>query len=405
MRIRSITCFCNPNHKNFTFEIENLSRLVDFCRKELEKNGWEIQTTRLATTPFGSYTTPRTVIDHARNLEKMAADAGFDYLSIGPARLSHPQEYEIIPELLGATENVFTNAFLAHPHKGISRMAVRSCAKIIARAATVSPDGFANLRFCAMGQVRPFTPFFPAAYSYGLRSAFSTAVECADAALKSFQSAGSVNEGKRSLIDRLNQASREMGNIFYEAARRFNIPFKGFDFSLAPFPEDWCSLGAALESLGIPQLGYMGSLTSAALLAETLDRGEWRRVGFNGLMLPLLEDSRLAKRSETSSFSVKDLLLYSAVCGTGLDTLPLPGDIPAEKMEPLLMDLAALSLRLTKPLTARLMPVPGLKAGDRTTYDFAFFRNGHVMDFPAEALSGLLDVSQWAAIRSRPAFT
>ena len=404
MRIRSITCFFNPGHGTCQKEIENLSNLANFCRKELQKIGWEVQTIRLATSPFGSFSTPETVIEKICRLEDMAEKAGFNYLSVGPARLSYAQDYAIIPEILRATENVFTSAFLAHHFKGISRHAVRACAKIITTAATISPDGFANLRFCAMSHVQPFTPFFPAAYSYGVRPAFSVAIECADAALDAFHDAKTINEGKKNLQRSLEQASREMGNVFTKAVFRFMIPFKGFDFSLAPFPEDWCSLGAALETLGLPQLGFMGSITAAAVLAETLDQGSWKRVGFNGLMLPVLEDSRLANRSASTTFSVKDLLLYSTMCGTGLDTLPLPGDISAEKIEPLLMDLAALSLRLNKPLTARLMPIPGLKAGDQTEYDFAFFKNGQVMDFPAQALQGLLDTSQWTAIRSRASF-
>ena len=67
-------------------------------------------------------------------------------------------------------------------------------------------------------------------------------------------------------------------------------------------------------------------------------------------MLPVLEDSVLADRSQNNHFTIKDLLLYSSVCGTGLDTVPLPGDIRAEDLVPLLMDISALSLRLNKPL-------------------------------------------------------
>jgi len=115
----------------------------------------------------------------------------------------------------------------------------------------------------------------------------------------------------------------------------------------------------------------------------------------------VLEDSTLAARSETEHFTVKDLLMFSSVCGTGLDTVPLPGDIRADQIEPLLMDISALSLRLKKPLTARLMPVPGLKSGEKTTFDFEFFRNGQIMDFPAAKLGGLLAKSDWISIRNR----
>jgi uncharacterized protein (UPF0210 family) len=57
-------------------------------------------------------------------------------------------------------------------------------------------------------------------------------------------------------------------------------------------------------------------------------------------------------------------------------------------MIPLLLDLCALALRLDKPLTARLMPIPGKKAGDETNFDFAFFAPSKVMGLESELLNG-----------------
>jgi uncharacterized protein (UPF0210 family) len=107
-------------------------------------------------------------------------------------------------------------------------------------------------------------------------------------------------------------------------------------------------------------------------------------------MQPILEDSVLAKRAADGSLTVKDALLYSAVCGTGLDTIPLPGDTTAEQITPLLLDLCALALRLDKPLTARLMPIPTKKAGDETNFEFEFFAPSRVMKLEAEALKNSL---------------
>jgi uncharacterized protein len=67
------------------------------------------------------------------------------------------------------------------------------------------------------------------------------------------------------------------------------------------------------------------------------------------------------------------------VCGTGLDTVPLPGDVSEEELAGILLDVAALAVRLNKPLTARLMPVPGLSAGDVTRFEFEYFANGRVL--------------------------
>jgi uncharacterized protein (UPF0210 family) len=166
------------------------------------------------------------------------------------------------------------------------------------------------------------------------------------------------------------------------------VVFQGFDFSVAPYPEDDCSLGAAMEELGVSLLGKHGSLAAAAFLADTLDKGNWERCGFNGLMLPLLEDSRLSQRSIDQTLSIKDLLMFSSVCGTGLDTIPIPGSTTQDQIEALLLDVASLSSRLNKPLTARLMLIPGKEAGDLTDFKFEYFSNGRVLALDADPLKG-----------------
>jgi len=125
------------------------------------------------------------------------------------------------------------------------------------------------------------------------------------------------------------------------------------------------------------------------------------KTGFNGLMLPLLEDSILAQRSSEGSLTIKDLLMYSAVCGTGLDTVPLPGDISAEQIAAILLDIAFLAVRLNKPLTARLMPVPGKAVGEMTEFDFEYFSNGRIMESYALPLEQCLHSAEQARISSR----
>ena len=118
-------------------------------------------------------------------------------------------------------------------------------------------------------------------------------------------------------------------------------------------------------------------------------------------MQPILEDSVLAKRAAEGTLTIKDALLYSAVCGTGLDTVPLAGDTTAEQIAPLLLDLSTLAMRLDKPLTARLMPVPGKKAGDVTNFDFGFFANSKVMRLESENLSGALSGNEVFQLSAR----
>jgi hypothetical protein len=84
-----------------------------------------------------------------------------------------------------------------------------------------------------------------------------------------------------------------------------------------------------------------------------------------------------------------DLLQWSALCGTGLDTVPLPGDVGQNTLAALLFDVAALALRLNKPLSARLMPISGKAAGDLVHFDFAYFTDSRVLSPGREGAPGL----------------
>jgi uncharacterized protein (UPF0210 family) len=169
-----------------------------------------------------------------------------------------------------------------------------------------------------------------------------------------------------------------------------DVRFLGIDFSLAPYPDASASLGTAFESLGAPATGLPGTLAAAAFLADCLDQAQFQRTGFCGLFLPVLEDANLALRNSEGHVSLSDLLLYSTVCGTGLDTIPLPGDVEPEELLGILVDLGTLALRHNKPLTARLMPIPNKNVGDEVRFDFPFFAVSQVMSLDARPLKGLL---------------
>jgi len=296
---------------------------------------------------------------------------------------------------------------LTTPNSEVSLPAIKACARIITGAAQISSgaepsNGFTNLRFGALANVGPWGPFFPGAYHQGERPAFALAMECADVAYSVVRRARTLQEARQSLIATLEAQAAALAGKANHLAQQYDLDFRGFDFSLAPFPEQWCSLGAALEALGLPALGKSGSLASAAFLADTLDRGAWLRTGYNGMMMPVLEDSSLAERAGQGAFTIHDLLMYSAVCGTGLDTVPLPGSSSPEQIEAVLLDVAALALRLNKPLTARLMPIPGKAAGEMTSFDFGNFVNGRVMSLPAAPLTGLLAGDEVISIQAKP---
>jgi uncharacterized protein (UPF0210 family) len=391
MKIRSITCFIDPSYPLEKQKLKIAGEFLSIAQPAFIEAGYEVQSTRLATVPFHSLLPAGKQGELARlaqELEAAAAELGYAYLSLGPALPELPYTYGLIPEALAVTQNTFFSGLMTTQDNKVSLPAIRLCAEVIQQASAISPDGFTNLRFAALANVPAGSPFFPAAYHQGGEPAFALATEAADLAVIAFSQAVSLEEGRRNLVSAIEAHARNLTGVARQVERQTGVNFKGIDFSLAPFPTEELSIGTAMERLGVPVLGDHGSLAAAAILADTMDQAQFLRAGFSGLFLPVLEDAILSRRASEDNLGVMDLLLYSAVCGTGLDTIPLPGDTNAAQLSAVLLDLASLSLRLAKPLTARLMPIPGKKAGDPTGFDFAYFANSCVMSLHATPLKG-----------------
>ncbi len=401
MRIRSITHFVHLRWPINELVLRKAGIFAQNIASAFESSGYPVQTTRLATPPFPNFLPGEDYANAITRIEVLTHGEGFDYVSLGPAIPEKIETYQAIPGMLSNSGNLFFSGHLTTPQGEVSLKAVRACAEVIHKSAALEKNGFANLRFAALANVPPYAPFFPAAYSEGKTISFALALEAADLAVSAFSEASSLADARNRLIDAIESNAKNLEEIAEKAAKTYGIEFKGIDFTLAPFPEKEKSLGYALEKLGLPALGHFGSLTAAAFLTDTLDQANFHRTGFNGLMLPLLEDATLAERAEEGILTVKDLLMYSAVCGTGLDTIPLPGDTTVEALQTVLLDIAALSSRLAKPLTARLMPIPGLQAGDDTGFEFEYFANSKVLDLPAEPLTGLLAGNENISIKPK----
>jgi uncharacterized protein len=389
MKIRSITYFFNPGWPLKDDRIQTAGAFLKQARGLFEAAGYEVQTTRVATCSFATLLGPDAISLTPRMAQRFSnaiQAQGIDYGTLGPALREIPESYEMIPDAIAASKNIFFSGEMATMDKGISLPAIRACAEVIKRNSEIEADGFANLRFAALANVAPDGPFFPSAYHDDEKLTFALAIECADLAVEAFEHASTLEEGRRALIAALENHGRKLAAAAEPLKYQFNIRFGGIDFSLAPFPTEAQSLGAAMERIGAPKAGLHGSLAATALLTEAIDRADFHRTGFCGFMAPALEDAILAKRAAEGTLTVKDLLMYSAVCGTGLDTIPLPGDVTVEQISALLLDISALALRLNKPLTARLMPIPGKKAGDATTFNFDYFANSKVLALEAEPL-------------------
>ncbi len=368
--------------------------------------GYEVQTVRLATSPLPQLlATPGADPDPVRlavDLEAGCRDAGIGFCSLGaiPAGRSDASLglIERIPEVIAATRDIFASVQVGGAAredgqlKGyVNLKAARRTAAAIRAIAGSTPEGAGNLRFAALANCPPHIPFFPAAYylpDADSRPTLAIALEAADLAVDAFAAADSPLDAQVRLVGALERASEVISPIAAHVAAEYRLRFAGIDLSLAPTPGEAISIGRAFELLTGGPFGGPATLSAAAFLTDCLRRVRVPRTGYSGLMLPVLEDDVLAAQAG-QTYDVDSLLLYSAVCGLGLDTVPLPGDTTEAQLAGIIADMATLAVRLDKPLTARLLPIPGARPGDPVAWDFFSVRAGHVLAVKPRRATGL----------------
>ncbi len=402
MEIRSITIGKNLTQSIDQAPFPRLARFQTEARRRVESAGLPVQTVRLATQPFPEIlqdSGPQAAPAFAQELETVCQRHGIDYCSIGTVPADHPGAnldfVEVIPEILDQTEMAFASALVASRGRGIHLAAIDRCARVVADVAHATPDGFGNLRFAVLAHCDPGSPVFPAAFHQGDETAFSVATESADLAVEAFTAASTLAEARANLQLAVETAAATIEAVSRDLAAEFGLHFGGIDFSLAPYPETARSIGHALEALGVDAFGANSTLVAGALTTQLLRQARFPRCGFSGLLLPVLEDRTLAQRRAESLYTLDSLLLYSAVCGTGLDTVPLPGDFSVDELAAILLDMATLAVVADKPLTARLMPIPGKSAGEMTDYDFSYFANGRILETKGCGGQGIFEGGQF----------
>jgi uncharacterized protein (UPF0210 family) len=377
MKIRTITTGFNLKIPVSEKQVRRIAEVTLRLRRGFEQEGYEVQTVRIATQPWERYySSHEQILRLVKKLESLASDHGIDYFSIGTT--TSPQHIPEIFHLIRNSERGFCSVLVSDERRTFFESA-RQAARLVRKLSRVNEDGFANLRFAALFNMKPGSPFFPAAYHRGPTS-FALGTENSDLVYKAFSTSKDFETAGDILKTEFTNHYQRLEMVACRMGREERIRYGGVDVSVAPSVKRQQSAAFAFEKLGLGRFGEAGTLAVAKMVTDTFQNLKLKKCGYSGLMLPVLEDFGLARRNDERTFNLTNLLLYSAVCGTGLDTIPLAGNIPEKKLYALFLDIAALSLKLNKPLSARMMPIPGRKAGDTTKFSFPYFVNSRIMD-------------------------
>jgi uncharacterized protein (UPF0210 family) len=377
-KVRAITAFVRLDRSTYEKQIDEAMTVLNSAKAEFAQRGYETQTVRIVTQPFAELVKglpEKDALAYLKAIDERAEKDGFA-ANVGPAMLrdtDDPAAMRLLARVLSTLPHLNASAIIADDD-GIHWKTIREAAKLVRYLTDHSARSQGNFQFAATAMLKPLGPFYPGAYHTGAGKQFSLGFEGANLVQEVFAvTHGDFDASVAELTRQLTihaQAGEEVGNKVAAASR---WTFAGVDPTPAPLGD--ASIGDAIERYTDSKFGANGTMTAALAITSAVKAVPVKQIGYSGLMLPVMEDKRLAQRWAENTYEIDALLAYSAVCATGLDTVPLPGDVSEERLVKIFGDVAALAWKWHKPLSVRLLPVKDKKAGDKTDFDSQYLFN------------------------------
>jgi len=384
-KVRAITAFIRIDREHYQEQIAATLQMLHQAKTAFEGRGYQVESIRITTQPFPEYSRglrEAEALAFFRAYDDLAGKKGFD-ANIGPAMLKDaddPSAAQLLGEILSGTKNLEASLVVAG-EDGTHWKNIHAAAKLIKYLEVHSRHSQGTFNFAATAMLAPYAPFYPGSYHTGPGHQFSVGWEAAHVVDEVFATTGgNAQLARERLTKAFTEHALEFEKTALEIAKQTGWTYMGLDPTPAPLRE--VSIGAAIEKFLGAKFGSSGTLTAAAVITQSVQSVPVKRIGYSGLMLPVLEDALLAQRWSEGAFNIDSILAYSAVCGTGLDTIPLPGDITEEQIARMIGDMATLAFKWHKPLSARLQPVAGKKPSDRTEFDDPFLVNATLQPLP-----------------------
>jgi len=361
--------------------------LVAVCNQIGQKYGIPVVNKRIAVSPIavvGAAMSSSQLVDVAKILDQVAAEVDVDFIGgftalveKGIAR-GDMALIEAIPYALAETQRVCASVNVASTKAGINMDAVLLMGKAIKHAArlTAKSDGIACAKLCVFANIPQDIPFMAGAY-LGIGEADAVinvgvsgpgvVKKAVDRALESDSKLdlGEISELIKKTAYKVTRVGELIGR---EVADNLHIPFGVVDLSLAPTPNIGDSVGEIFQSLGLLSIGVPGTTAALALINDAVKKGgafaSSRVGGLSGAFIPVSEDLNIAEAARKGYIGLDKLEAITAVCSVGLDMIALPGDTTEESIAAIIADEMAIGVVNNKTTAARLIPVPGKKAGD-----------------------------------------
>jgi hypothetical protein len=384
-KVRAITGFVRLDRATYQKQIADALIVLRKVKTDFESSGYEVESVRVTTQPLAELVAGMSeddALSFLRQLDEFSVKENF-LPNVGPAMLhdtDDPATMRILERALSTLPNIEGSTIIAD-EAGIHWKTIRRTAELVKYVSEHSPHSQGTFNFTATAMLKPYGPFFPGSYHTGAGGQFAIGFEGANVVRDVFaKDKGNAAAATADLTVALTKHASVAEAVGKKVAAETGWTYMGVDPTPAPLAD--VSIAAAIEAFTGAKFGSSGTLTAARIITAAVKAVPQKQIGYAGLMVPVMEDKLLAQRWAESTYNVDSLLAYSAVCGTGLDTVPLPGDISLEQMERIFSDVASLATKWNKPLSARLQPIPHKKAGDQTDFQDPYLFNTTVHALP-----------------------
>jgi uncharacterized protein (UPF0210 family) len=384
-KVRAITGFVRLEQGTWEKQVAETLVVLRKAKSEFEALGYQVETVRITTQPLGELVAgmpEEQALAFLGRLDHLSGKESFD-LNVGPAMLHEgddPATLHLLQRALSTLPNIEASTIIAD-ESGIHWKTIHQTAELVKYVAEHSPHAQGTFNFTATAMLKPLGPFYPGSYHTGAGKQFAIGFEGANVVAEIFtKDKGNAEAATADLTAALTKHAEVADAVGNKVAAETGWSYVGVDPTPAPLGD--VSIAAAIEDFTGAKFGSSGTLTAARIITAAVKTVPVKQIGYSGLMVPVMEDKLMAQRWAEGTFNVDSLLAYSAVCGTGLDTIPLPGDVSVDQMERMYADVASLAAKWNKPLSARLQPIPGKRAGDRTEFQDPFLFNTTLHPLP-----------------------
>jgi len=378
---------------------------------EIERTfGIPVVNRRIAVSPMASVAAghgPDDLVGVAATLDQAAGEVGVDLLG-GYSALVHKHStptaralVDSLPEALSSTARVCASLNVASTKAGINMDAVLQVGRTVRAIADADADhhGFACAKLVVFANMPDDNPFMAGAV-HGQGEA--------DAVINiGVSGPGVVTRALQRLIEEVGPEALTLADVAEEIkitafritrvgeligrelADRLGVAFGIVDLSLAPTPKVGDSIGEILQTMGVVEVGAPGSTAAIALLNDAVKKGgafaSSSIGGLSGAFIPVMEDATLASAAADGSLTLDKLEAMTSVCSVGLDMVAIPGDTPGETIAAIIADEMAIGVSNNKTTATRLIPVPGMTAGQHVSFGGLF---GESVVLPVRGVGG-----------------